>query len=234
MKVMCERFEQSAPKGYYVKMLGVDPANGCEWAGDSIPHYNVAPRLEARTLRVSGGKVHVKSRAWGYRTPQDAALKTPSWINARVEKALSGYYFRHMFREGRLIIPAGGWFEFTMESGRDCKQPWYITRKVDKPIFMAGITNFKLTGQSEDAGFVIVTLDEGVVDVQDRRPVGLDSADALRWMNPDTSVTEAVHVAQTRSLPAEEFIWWRVDRAVNQPDPSNNSRELLKPVSDLA
>ncbi|WP_255398992.1 SOS response-associated peptidase family protein, partial [Nitrosovibrio sp. Nv6] len=93
-------------------MLSVDPANGCEWVGDSIPHYNVAPGLFARTLRVSGGKVHVKSRPWGYRTPQDAAPETHSWINARAEKALSGYYFRHMFREGRLIIPAGGWFEW--------------------------------------------------------------------------------------------------------------------------
>ena len=119
---MCERFEQSASKGYYVKMLGVDPANGCEWVGDNIPHYNVAPGLSARTLRVSRGKVHVRSRLWGYRTPEDAAAETHSWINAGAEKALSGYYFRHMFREGRLIIPAGGWFEWTIEGESNCKE----------------------------------------------------------------------------------------------------------------
>ncbi|WP_375136103.1 SOS response-associated peptidase family protein [Nitrosospira sp. Nsp2] len=32
--------------------------------------------------------------------------------HARVEKALTGRYFRHMFREGRVIIRAGGWYEW--------------------------------------------------------------------------------------------------------------------------
>jgi putative SOS response-associated peptidase YedK len=45
---------------------------------------------------------------WGYRTPKEAAEKRKRWINARIEKAPTGSYFRHMFREGRVIVPAGG------------------------------------------------------------------------------------------------------------------------------
>jgi hypothetical protein len=42
-----------------------------------------------------------------------------------------------------------------------------------------------------------------------------------------TPIKEAAHIAQTRSIPAEEFMWSRVDRAINRPDPGNNGRHLL-------
>ena len=71
-------------------------------------------------------------------------------------------------------------------------------------------------------------------DVHDRRPVVLEPEDALRWMNPHTRVEEAAHIAQARSLPAQEFVWWKVYRAVNRADPNNDGKHLLKPVSESA
>ena len=81
---------------------------------------------------------------------------------------------------------------------------------------------------------MIVTEDceGGMVDIHDRRPVVLEPQDAWRWMDPETPVEEAAHIAQTRSLPSDAFTWWRVDRAVNRADPFNNSRELLKPTGE--
>ncbi|SEP43804.1 SOS response-associated peptidase family protein [Nitrosovibrio sp. Nv6] len=119
----------------------------------------------------------------------------------------------------------------TVEDGK--KQPWYITRHTDEPIFMAGITNWKeYKHQTVEIGFVIVTQDSigGMVDVHDRRPVVLEPADAWRWMNPETSVEEAAHIAQTKSLPTEAFMWWKVDRTVNVADLNNNGKQLLTPV----
>ena len=49
---------------------------------------------------------------WGYRTPKEATEKKKPWICARVEKSRTGSYFRHMFREGRIIVPAAGWYEW--------------------------------------------------------------------------------------------------------------------------
>ena len=79
---------------------------------------------------------------------------------------------------------------------------------------MAGITNYKLYAWQEvEMGFVIVTQDceGGMLDIHDRRPVVLESEDALRWMAPDTPIEEAVHIAQTRSIPTEGFMWWKVE-----------------------
>ena len=102
---------------------------------------------------------------------------------------------------------------------------------------MAGLTNFRpYTQQTVEVGFVIITEDceGGMVDIHDRRPVVLEPEDAWRWLDVDTPVEEAAHIAQSRSLPGDAFTWWRVDRAVNRADPFNNSKELLKPISESA
>ncbi|SFN45139.1 Putative SOS response-associated peptidase YedK [Nitrosospira briensis] len=231
---MCGRFEQSGTRRHYARVLGAD-THGHEWqGGDTVPQYNVSPGSAPLMLHTLNGKLQSDYATWGYRTPAEGAAKRRPWINARVEKALTGRYFRHMFREGRVIIPGGGWFEWTVEGSK--KQPWYITRKVEAPIFMAGLTNFRpYTEQDVEVGFVIVTEDceGGMVDIHDRRPVVLEPEDAWRWMDPDTPVEEAVHIAHTRSLPTEAFTWWRVDRAVNRVDPNNNRRELITPINEL-
>jgi putative SOS response-associated peptidase YedK len=101
-----------------------------------------------------------------------------------------------MFREGRVLIPTGRWYEWTLENGT--KQPWYITRRTDQPIFMAGLSNYRpnepnAKQQKVEVGFVIVTEDceGGMADVHDRRPVLLEPEDALPWLDAETPVEEA-------------------------------------------
>jgi putative SOS response-associated peptidase YedK len=60
------------------------------------------------------------------------------------------------------------------------------------------------------------------------RPVVLETTDGLRWIDPQTPVEEAAHIAQSRSVPPEAFSWWRVTRAVNLSD--NDDRQLLEPL----
>lgn len=69
-----------------------------------------------------------------------------------------------------------------------------------------------------------------MADIHDRRPAVLESGDALRRMDAETPVEEAAHIARSRSLPTGEFRWWKVDRAVNWPDPANNGANLLRPI----
>ena len=226
---MCGRIEQSETRSHYARALNKKIWEPDWLGGDNIPQYNLSPGRPALILHMLHGKLESDCLTWGYRTPAEATAKRKPWINARVEKALTGRYFRHMFREGRVVVPGGGWFEWTVENGK--KQPWYISRKDAQPIFMAGITNFRpYTPQEVEVGLVIVTEDceGGMVDIHDRRPVVLEPEDALRWIDPHTPVEEAAHIAQSKLLPTEEFQWWRVSRDVNLPDPSKNGRHLLE------
>jgi putative SOS response-associated peptidase YedK len=68
-----------------------------------------------------------------------------------------------------------------------------------------------------------------MVDIHDRRPVVLAPEEAPRWMD-----TDIAHIALAISLAAEEFIWWKVDRAVTRVDRSNNGKHLLVPISESA
>ena len=151
---MCGRFEQSESRRYYAHALGADTNDkdwDWSWLGDHVKRYNVYPGLSPWMIRLDEGELVFTGERWGYRTPEEAAANRKPWINARVEKALTGRYFRHMFREGRVVIPGGGWFEWLPENGR--KQPWYITRKDGEPIFMAGLTNYRpLTHQQLKQG----------------------------------------------------------------------------------
>ena len=229
---MCGRISQSETRQYYARFLRPDILER-EWAGgDTIPQYNLSPGRAALILHMLNGKLQSDNVTWGYRTPNEAAAKRKPWINARIEKALTGRYFRHMFREGRVIVPGSGWFEWTIEDGK--KQPWYISRKDEQPILMAGLINFRPYAQQQvEVGYVIVTEDSerGMVDIHDRRPVVLEAPDALRWMDPETPVEEAAHIAQSRSLATEEFRWWPVSRDANLPDLSKNEAKLLEPIA---
>jgi putative SOS response-associated peptidase YedK len=233
---MCGRIIQTDFRKGYARKIGWDVSYEPAWVGgDPIPQYNKCPGAPIRFLDMRGSRPNVLSNRWGYRTPREAKENKKPWINARIEKALTGRYFRHMFRAGRVIVPSEGWYEWTVEGGK--KQPWFITRVADEPIFMAALTNFvqwehNMPHQKVETGVVIVTADAegGMVDVHDRRPVVLEPEDARLWMNPETPVEEAAHIAQTRSLPTEAFMWWKVDRAVNRYDQYNNGKHLLAPT----
>jgi putative SOS response-associated peptidase YedK len=43
---------------------------------------------------------------WGYRPTWAVEKKIPMAINARIEKAATGAYFRHMWRQGRAVVRA--------------------------------------------------------------------------------------------------------------------------------
>jgi len=138
---MCGCIEQSETREHYARALNPKIWEPDWLGGDPGPEYNLSPGRPALLLHMLTGKLQSEHLIWGYRTPNEAAAKRKPWINARVEKALTGRYFRHMFREGRVVVPSDGWFEWTVENGK--KQPWFVSRKTNEPIFMAGQTNFR-------------------------------------------------------------------------------------------
>ena len=80
--------------------------------GDTIPSVQHAPVGRRSFSTCSPGNSNLITSPGAYRRPDEAVTKRKPCINARVEKALTGRYFRHMFSEGRVIIPTGGWYEW--------------------------------------------------------------------------------------------------------------------------
>ena len=97
--------------------------------------------------------------------------------DGRLDKASTSTW-KSLFKAGRCLIPADGWYEWVAVSKR--KQPYYIQSNDGPPLYFAGLSSVKAGKPDAPAtehpgvldGFVIVTdaAAGGMLDVHDRRP----------------------------------------------------------------
>jgi putative SOS response-associated peptidase YedK len=221
---MCGRFDQSQTARYYASVFGWADA---VYDSQAEPRYNVAPGTYRPVMHIQDGERRIDDVFWSYRAGW-ADGKVPICVNARLEK-LTNRYWGRLLKNGRAVVAAEGWYEWTGEKGR--KQPWHIHRKDKEPIFMLALANFGIfTEHRAEAGFVIVTDDSaaGMLDIHDRRPVVLSAADAALWLDPALSPMQAVELARATSLKSEDFDWFQVSNEVNRAD--NDGAQLVVPM----
>jgi putative SOS response-associated peptidase YedK len=144
---------------------------------------------------------------------------------------LTNRYWRGLLKNGRAVVPAEGWYEWTGEKGK--KQPWHIHRKDGAPLFMLALANFGPFSENRaEAGFVLVTDDaaEGMLDIHDRKPVVLSAEDAMTWLDPSLSPEQAVELARHTALPADAFEWHKVSSEMNRA--GNDGPQIALPLED--
>ena len=80
---------------------------------------------------------------------------------------------------------------------------------------------------------MLVTADSmgGMVDIHDRRPVAVSLEDAHRWLAPELTPDQALHLARTCMLDAELFAWHAVD---NPLVPSARAKKTPVPPPEQA
>lgn len=223
---MCGRFAQYNSREEYLQALRIE--------GDSIPYdpqplarYNVSPGTRVLILSERDEGYALDPVLWGYR---------PEWwtkatmINARSETAATGKMFSKLWRTGRAIVPADGWYEWKKSGSR--KQPYFIYRSDGRPLFMAAIGHAPFDTDHGQEGFVIVTAssNQGMIDIHDRRPLVFNTQSALRWINEKTSPEEAVDLAEKHALPESNFSWYPVSAKVGNPH--NQGQELIKKIDE--
>ena len=220
---MCGRIDQSQPIEHYVR----------EWPGvintsQATPKFNVSPGTYRPILHCSEGKKRIEDLHWGYQAAW-AVGKVPMAINTRLEK-ISGKYWKHLLTQGRAIVPADGWYEWTGENG--AKQPSHVHRLKHEPLLMAALVNFGPgTENKATSGFTIVTADAlgGMVDVHDRRPVVFSAADAALWLDPDLEADAAEEMARQKGLGPDSFEWYAVSKLVGNV--KNEGPLLSQPIT---
>jgi len=205
---MCGRLSQHREMEAYWSQLPVHPFVA---PPDYQRSYNVPPGTRPLALHRLEGEPQATPLFWGYKPPW---YKRGPASNARLDTVLKGSNFWEPLLCRRVIVPADGWYEWTGEKGD--KQPWFISARDEKPIYMAGITAWQ-PGRDVDAGsgFAIVTDDAagGMVDIHDRRPIVLTPEGAATWIDPDLAVVDALDLLST-PRPEDAFRWWQVTRAM--------------------
>jgi putative SOS response-associated peptidase YedK len=198
-------------------------------AADRRPGYNLAPGTHPlaiypdQTLRA----IH-----WGYCPDWARAQHLPQTINARAETAPHTRYFKNLWRTGRVLVPADGWFEWRMEAmpgpSRGAaaapaqpvvRQPYFVQLKSAAPMYFAALSSVRGSeAQTDGMGLVIVTAmaDAGLIDVHDHRPLVFAPEAACRWLDPALPDDELKRLARNACLPAARFRWHRVSAEVDR------------------
>ena len=229
---MCGRFTQYRHMKAYLDQLDSQASLVTQLELEPIGRYNVPPRTRVNLIHHDEDGLRASPILWGYQ-PFWAKGKRPPAINARLETAATGRYWRGVWKRGRAVVPADGWFEWvTDETNPKQKQPYYIRYRSNEPMFFAAIGSFPRAGAepSDEDGFAIITADSdaGMVDIHDRRPVVLAPDVARQWLESGLDPLAAEDLARHHSAPVDAFEWYEVDRAVGNV--RNKGPELISPL----
>lgn len=182
---MCGRFtltEEDA--GSVAGQLGVERDEF--FAETYTPRWNVAPMQPSWIVTADREARRVQPATWGLVNWSEADRRAGAkHINARAESLASRRPYREAFASARCVVPADGFFEWTVE-GRQRFPTWF--HRPDRRIFgFAGLyTSARLPGESESTTtFTIITTPPNatVAAVHNRMPVILAGDAAIdEWL----------------------------------------------------
>ncbi|MGR3631107.1 MAG: SOS response-associated peptidase [Limimaricola soesokkakensis] len=218
---MCGRMAITLPHDAMAQIFGATPANDLP----DVPNYNVCPTVQVHSVTSDGDSRRLRPMRWGfiphwYKTPTDG----PLLINARAETVAEKPAFRAAVRERRCLIPASGFYEWTVDEDGN-KLPWFIHREDGDPLAFAGLwQGWEREGESFVTCAVVTTGATGRMrNIHSRMPVVLEPGDWPLWLG------EAGHGAAVLMKPNPEVLaFHRVDPKVNSNRASGP--ELIEPI----
>lgn len=196
------------------------------------PRYNVAPTQEALIARDAGDGVHLEEARWGLlpHWVKDPASFKATLFNARAETAAEKPSFRDAFRSSRCAVPISGFFEWRAAPEGGGKQPYWIRRRDERPLALAGLYSVN-AAFGDTLTFTVLTSRPGplMAQLHDRQPVILPEATLPAWLAPGRKRSaELAELLEPRLDDPLEAV--PVSTAVNRP--GNGGAELLEPVGE--
>jgi putative SOS response-associated peptidase YedK len=181
------------------------------------PRPNIAPTQPVLVVRPreSGSGREVALMRWGLVPGWAKAVGTTPLFNARVETVAEKPSFRGAFRYRRCLVPANGWYEWTVEGKQ--RQPYAITVEGEAPFAFAGVWEL-WQGAGEGSWLESVTIltqpASGVLEgLHPRMPMVLKPEAEAAWL-AEPLITPAM------VRDGDAFSARPVDRALNKVDPS--------------
>lgn len=191
--------------------------------------YNIAPKQSAPIVRLAPtGERELALVRWGLvQSGSTGPDSRYSMINARAELVASKPAYRRPFRERRCLVPADGFYEWTLEG--DGKQPHRFTLADGSVFAFAGLWDRwqSPSGEAIESFTIIVTEANALVRrVHDRMPVMLDAFGRELWLDP-TMKPDRLGLL-LKPFAQEAMTVQRVSRRVNSP--TNDDEGCIAPA----
>jgi putative SOS response-associated peptidase YedK len=223
---VCGRYTSTAAFDELALRFGITVEAGTN--EEMTARYNVAPSQDVPIITANGKGRRLVMAKWGFRPPGGKNNKLAP-INARAETVATTMFFSAAVRNGRCLIPATGFYEWTPIHGQKRKQPYFIRLKGGAPFAFAGLWT---PGHLAPPTCAIITTDanELLAPIHNRMPAILDPDDEALWLNPGLTVPIKV-LPCVRPYPSERMEAIPVSTLVSSPD--NEGPELIEPARPL-
>ncbi|MDB5523885.1 MAG: hypothetical protein JWM58_1648 [Rhizobium sp.] len=185
---MCGRFTEMLPWPELIRLYRLtDP-----WLGrNTPPRYNIAPTQIVPFIHHDDLGMQVLREGRWWLVPHWAKeLPKAAMFNARIETVDTTAGFRDAWKTRRCLIPADGYYEWTLNAEDGKKDPWFIHLAGPSPFSFAGLWahNAKLDIYS----CTIVTAPSiwPTSQLHDRMPVILDPEYYDAWLSARTPLAD--------------------------------------------
>ena len=150
--------------------------------GTGFSSGEIYPSMTPPVITSNKSNVVIANYKWGFSNYSGKGLV----INARAETVLEKRTFKHCLENGRCIIPASGFYEWTQN-----KEKHYFVRNEEEPIYMAGIYQ----SEAEQNHFVILTTapNESIVPYHHRMPLIIEKDMIHDWLFEKDSISSIIN-----------------------------------------
>jgi len=213
---MCGRFTQTADWGQFQREL---PFRLPPDAPALLqPRYNIAPSQDVWTVaRAADGAAEARRMRWGLIPAWMRERERPAgFINARLETVATKPAFRRAARQGRCLVLADGYYEWTKDGS--AKQPYRIVREDRGPLWLAAVSERWSGSDERDLWTMAIVTRPAAPEVEavhPRMPVVLAAESAWHWL---TAEWEAWLAVQETAAAPPRLMAYPVSRRVNRPD----------------
>lgn len=215
---MCGRFVATTPVSTLASVFDAEIGGV-----DLRPSWNVAPTTRIAGIRDIEGRRRLDTFVWGLmpawrRTPGSAS----PLINARAESVTEKPSFRGLVPAHRCVVPMTGYYEWLTTKEAKRKIPYFISRRDDQPLAVAGLWD---SGDGDSGGYpraciITVAANPHLSEIHDRMPAVLEGESLEAWLEGDA--LEAVSVlASLRDGVLDAVEVSTKVNSVRNNDPSN-------------
>jgi len=218
---MCGRFINLNKVDKLIKVFEIDKFENIE----SKISYNIAPSQSS--LIISNSQyIKIEKAVWGYNFFDKKSNLEKNIINSRLETIKEKNIFRESFENRKCIIPANGYYEWTIK--KKFKVPYFINIPDKEPIYFVGIWKYFNINKKTQKVFSIVTkpANDLLKEIHHRMPLTLTLDESVELLQNNNSNYFQNNIY---SKIEEYFEFFQVSKFVNNP--FNNSEECIKPTN---
>lgn len=192
--------------------------------------YNIAPTQDVLYVCDENGERRLREGRW-WLVPHWAKELQSHYpmFNARSEEACQKPSFRDAFRQGRCLIPADGYYEWTTSKTDGKKDPHLIHLPDFEPFSFAGLSTYNKALDLFSCTILTAPAVDEIRHIHHRMPVILKNDAYQAWLDPQTGVEDAHALLEEHR--DHELISYRVDRRVGNARASGE--ELIAPHEDM-